>query len=270
MFKTGLPFSFSFKMKAGLLLLLVIGPYVKVLAQEKPAIQTWPQIEGIVFDKDTKERVARTNVINASTGTSIYNDLKGAFKISAHSGDVLVFNRADYLPDTVKLTSDANIVVFLKRTAIPLKEVTIYDSLYNPQKRLAATKREYSKAYGPNGNNDMFSAAPGVGAGISIDALWNAFSRSGRNAAHLQEIIQRDYEQDVINYRFNRTFVGFITGLKDKDLTNFMMRYRPGYFLVTNYSDYEFITYIKNNLKRYKRNRRVYQLQPLQPLEPGK
>lgn len=265
MVKSGLKFSFSLRMKMGLCFLLVCTT-LRIFAQDKQDVQQKGNIEGIVFDNDTKERVARTNIVNTRTKVSIYNDLKGSFKIDGQTGDVLIFTRTDYLPDTVKLTSEANIVIYLRRTAIPLREVTIRDSFLNPEQQLLNTKKEYSKAYGPNGNNDMLSSSPGSGAGISIDALYNAFSRSGRNAAHLQQIIQQDYQQNVISYRFNRTFVGYITGLKDKELADFMYKYRPGYYTVTHDTDYEFITYIRNNLKRFMRNKRVY----MQPLVPSK
>ncbi len=256
--RPGQKFSFSFRMKLWLPLLLC-GMFGKALAQEK-------QVEGIVFDKDTKDRVARTNILNIRTSKSFYNDLKGEFKIDAVTGDKLVFTKQDYLPDTVLVKNNSNIAVYLQRTAIPLKEVTIRDSQATPKSRLAATKREYSKAYDPSAFSDPFNVVPGGGAGISIDALYNSISKSGRNAQHLQEIIQGDYEQNVIDYRFNRTFVGNITGLKDQELINFMQRYRPGYYLVTTASEYEFITYVMNNLKRYKRNKRAYGLQPLIPV----
>jgi hypothetical protein len=93
--------------------------------------------------------------------------------------------------------------------------------------------------------------------------LWNAISRSGRNAKHLRERIDQDYHQDVIDYRFNRTLVANITRLKDKKLTDFMQKYRPGYFFVLNATDYEFITSIKTNYKRYIRNPKAYMLAPL-------
>ena len=130
--------------------------------------------------------------------------------------------------------------------------------------RLMATRKEYSKAYGSNAYNDPFSVGQGGGgAGISIDALWNSLSRSGRNAKHLQGIIQSDYLQNVIDFRFNRSSVGNITKLKDQELTDFMRRYRPGYYTVTNATEYEFISYIRTNLRRYVRNKRAYSQQPL-------
>lgn len=248
-------FSFNVGMKFWLLL-FICGSYVKVFAQEG-------QVEGLIFDKDTKDRVAHVNIINTRTGKSSYNDLKGEFKVDAQQGDKLVFIKQDYLPDTILIKSPANIAVYLQRFAIPLREVTIRDSLATPQSRLAATKREYNKIYGSSAYSDLLSVSPGGGAGISIDALYNSFSRSGRNAEHLRGLIQGDFEQNVIDYRFNRTYVGNVTGLKDKELTEFMLRYRPGYYMVTTASEYDFITYIRNNLRRYKRSKRALAIPPL-------
>ncbi|MEO6849965.1 MAG: hypothetical protein ABI203_01310, partial [Mucilaginibacter sp.] len=241
------------------------GSFLKSFSQETPSHPKDGQIAGIVFDNDTKGRIARTNILNINTGKSFYNDLTGQFKIDARPGDKLIFNKEDYFPDTVLVKTSASIAVYLRRHAIPLMEVTIRDSLATPLRRLAATRREFSKAYGSNAYSDPFGISPGGGAGVSIDALWNSLSRSGRNAQHLQDLIQGDYEQNVIDYRFNRSYVGNITGLKEKDLTSFMVRYRPGYYMVTNSSDYEFITYIMNSLRRYKRNKRAYLLPALVP-----
>ncbi len=248
--------SFDFRMRWWLLLLLC-GLTFRCLAQESS------QIEGVVFDKDTKERIARTNIINNTTGKSFYNNLKGEFKINAKPGDQLIFMRQDYFTDTLTVHSNDNLVVSLRRVAIPLKEVTIHDSLATPQQKLLATQKAFRKIYGSSAYSDLLSTSPGSGAGISIDAIWNSISRSGRNAQHLQGVIQQDYEQSVIDYRFNRTYVGSITKLKDKELTDFMIRYRPGYYTVTTATDYEFITYIRNNLRRYLRNKKLYSQPPL-------
>lgn len=254
--------SFIFIMRLWLLLLFC-GLYFRSLAQDKPGRPQDVQVEGVVFDKDTKDRVARTNIINTTTGKSFYNNLKGEFKIDARSGDKLIFIREDYLNDTLIVKGNANMAVSLQRLAIPLREVTIHDSLATPFQRYLATRKEFSKAYGSNAYGDILSTSPGVGAGISIDAIWNSISRSGRNAKHLQGIIQGDYQQNVIDFRFNRNYVGNVTKLKDQELTDFMIRYRPGYYTVTNASEYEFITYIRNNLRRYLRNKKAFALPPL-------
>lgn len=221
-------------------------------------------VAGIVFDKENKDRIASVNVRNITAGLSIYNNLKGEFKISAKVGDMLIFSRQEYHSDTIKVQSNAPLAIYMARMAIQLSEVTVKDTMPNPDQRLEATKLSYSKIYGSLAYDDFLSSSPGGGAGLSIDALWNAFSRSGRNAAHLRETIQNDYMQNVIDYRFNRTFVGNITGLKDDRLTAFMFRYRPGFYTTKTASDYEFISMIRNNLRRFLRNSRTYSQQPLQ------
>jgi hypothetical protein len=247
---------FGATMKLWMLLLCFVLPAVNVFAQQKT-------VDGIVFDKDSKDRIAKVNVQNTTTGKSVYNTFKGEFKIEAQPGDVLVFTKFDHHPDTLKLQSSTSLAVYMKRSAIQLQEVIVRDTLLNPQKRLAATKNDYTKIFGPLNSQDLLSFGPG-GAGLSIDAIYNALSRSGRNAAHLRETIEKDYQQNVIDYRFNRTYVGAITNLKDQQLTDFMLRYRPGYYLVKTASDYEFISSIKTNLTRFLRyKKRPYSLTPL-------
>ena len=242
------------------LLLVICCRFGQAFGQEKSA-----QVEGIVFDKDTRERVARTSIFNTRDGKLWYNNLKAEFKIDAQPGDKLIFNKEDYLPDTIIIKSGLNIMVYLQRTAIPLRGVTIKDSLHTPLQRLLATRKEFSKAYGSSAYNSPFSTIPGGGAGLNLDAIYNALSKSGRDAAHLQELIQQDYEQNVIDYRFNKSFVASVTKLKEPDLTSFMLKYRPSYYRVNSDTEYEFITYIRTSLKRYLRNKRANSVQPLKP-----
>lgn len=242
-------------MRFGLFLCLLLTGF-GCLAQDKPLL-------GIVFDKDNKERVASINVHDVSNHLTVYNNLKGEFVIKASVGDTLIFSRQDYHPDTVKVKNTDALIVYMTRLVIQLKEVTVRDSALTPEQQLEKTKEEYSKVYSPSLDPDFWVTDPYAGIGISIDAIWNSVSREGRNAAALREQIERDYEQNVINYRFSRTFVARITGLKGERLNSFMVRYRPGYYTVKTMTDYEFITMIRADLRRYLRNQRIYTLPPL-------
>jgi hypothetical protein len=224
-------------------------------------------VEGIVFDKGSRERIAKVHIHNKASGETVFNNLKGEFTIAANSGDVLIFSKEGFYNDTLQVKGKASVAVYLKSTGIQLSEVKIRDTLMSPEKKYAATKRDYTVIYGPAANPDFLTTSPYGGAGIGIDALFNALSKKGRNAAHLKEIIERDYKQDVIDYRFNRQFVANVTGLKDEQLTDFMERYRPGYYMVTTASDYEFIRYIRSSLKRYLRNPNNFGLPPLNSKE---
>lgn len=236
--------------------LLFLG---KLHAQEK-------QIQGIVFDKSTKERIARVFVSNVRSKANIYNNIKGEFTINVRLNDLLVFTKTGYFNDTIKVTSLQSLPVYLKRSSIVLREVTIKDTVLNAEKQLEANKHEFNKIYGSIANKDLLSVGSN-GAGIGIDAIYNMLSRSGRNASKLREIIDRDYKAKVVDERFNPIVVGAVTGLKGNQLTNFMYRYRPDYYLVLLYNDYDFISYIKSCYNRFRRNPSAYFLPPLQPIK---
>jgi hypothetical protein len=219
------------------------------------------QVDGIVFDKETQERIAKVSILNQGTNENIYDNLKAEFKIKAKPGDVLIFSKTGYLNDTLKIGNETSIVVYLKRTSIQLKEVSIND-IVNPEKRYEATRREFSSIYGTSANHDLLNIGNG-GAGLSIDGLYNMLSFKGRNATRLRATIERDYHENVIDARFNKKFVNSITGLEEPALSDFLFKYRPSYYAVTHYSDYEFIKYTMNSFVRYKRNPYAYALPSL-------
>lgn len=233
-----------------------------VCAQEK-------QIQGIVFDQSTKERIARVFVTNTRSKTGIYNNLKAEFTVAVRLNDVLIFTKTGYFNDTVKVTALQTLPVYLKRSSIVLREVTIRDSALNAEKQRDANKKEFSQAYGALANKELLTVGSN-GAGIGIDAIYNMLSRRGRNATKLREIIDRDYKAKVIDNRFNPIIVGAITGLKGDQLNGFMYRYRPDYNLVVMLNDYDFISYIKSSYNRFKRNPSNYFLAPLQPSDQVK
>jgi len=253
--------SFEAAMKFGLLMLLLTCCTV-VFAQEKT-------VDGIVFDKATGERIAEVNVENTRTGKSGYNNLQAEYHIDAHIGDMLIFTKQNYFSDTIKVKDYNSLAVYLRRSAIQLQQVNVEAGPITPEQQLAATKRDYTKIYGLLGDKDLLSLSPGDGVGLSIDALYNMFSREGRNAGKLRETIQNDYYQNVIDYRFNRALVGRITGLKDQPLTEFMQRYRPGYYFVIAASEYDFAASIKANYRRYLRRPKTYFKLPPLVTPPG-
>lgn len=231
------------------------------------------QAEGVVYDKDTKNRIAHIQITNLRTKDIYYNNLKGEFNIPVKAGDKLLFSTSYYRSDTLTFTGQKVLLVYLKRISIPLPLVTVYDSLNNPKRRLEIIKKEYSRIYGAISNRDMINIPQaGAGAaGLSIDALYNSLSRSGRNAKKLQGIIERDYREQVVSYRYNRSLVGSATGLTGDKLADFMQKYRPGYNFVVVASDYELLSYILGSYRRYKRNPNAYALPPLiEPADTGR
>ncbi|MGV8877930.1 MAG: hypothetical protein ACOH2A_02740 [Sphingobacteriaceae bacterium] len=246
--------------KSWMFFFLITGMFLQhTLAQEK-------RVQGIIFDLDSKERIAKVYLYNLRSNQGIYNNLKAEFTIPVQVNDSIIISKPGYRNDTVKVANQSALIIYLKRTSIVLREVSIRDSMLNPEKRLKNTKDQFAKIYGALSNRDLLSMGNGQsGAGLSIDALYNIFSRQGKNARKLEKIIDRDYREHIIDYKFNRNFVASITGLTDPALSDFLFKYRPGYYFVMKVSDYDLIAYVRSSFIRFQSNPEAYSLQPLSP-----
>lgn len=210
-------------------------------------------MDGIVFDKYSKARLNRVNIYNPRLQQAVYNNTKAEFSIKAKKGDLIISSLEGYKTDTFVVANQTSIIVFLKRLAIPLAQVTVRDTVLSAKAKYENTKKQFYTMYRLGNNNDVFSIGPN-GAGISIDALWSTFSSEGRNARHLMEIMERDYQNQVIDQRFNAKVVQRETGLAGEQLLRFLISYRPSYFFAVRASEYELLCYIKTAHNRFKTN----------------
>jgi hypothetical protein len=231
-----------------LLTILLFGG--KLIAQEKT-------VQGIVFDRDSKQRLSRVYIYNTNTSKGFYNNNKGEFTTLASPGDILIAALQGYGVDTVSVGNQNTLLFYLKRSSIQLREVRIQDSLKNPKDKLKETKKEYKGAYSKGDVGEVFSTgSPNstAGAGLSINTIYSLLSKEGKNARQLQKIIERDYRQAMIAYRYNPGLVSDVTGLKGERLTDFMQQYQPGYNFVIEANDYQLISFIKTSYRTYLQN----------------
>lgn len=239
----------------GLLTFLCLNAF----AQEKT-------MEGIVFDKYSKTRLNRVNIYNPRLQQAVYNNTKAEFSINAKKGDILIAALAGYKTDTVVITSQTSIVIFLKRFAIPLQQVTVKDTVLSAKAKYEKTRKEFYNMYRLGNDDDVLSIGP-TGVGLSIDAIWSAISREGRNARKLEEIMQRDYQNLVIDQRFTAKIVTQQTGLTGEKLLRFLLTYRPTYYFVQTANQYEFLKYIKLAHKKFKTNPYYVDFSLLKPIK---
>lgn len=246
------------KILTTILVLLFIGTTF-LSAQER---------EGIVFDSYTKQRVPRVYIYNTANDAMKYNNKRGEFAIEAQPGDTLIAIVKGYYSDTLIVKNQPTIVFNLNRSTIWLNEVSIV-AKRSPQEILEERKREYNTAYRNGDPGDLLSVGP-TGAGLSIDALYSLLSRRGKNARFLQELIQREYENNVIDTRFTQITVKRLTNLSGVALEDFMHQYRPSYHFIMQANDYELGKYIQSSYNLYRKNPSAYRLQSLPKVEPDK
>jgi hypothetical protein len=177
-------------------------------------------------------------------------------------GDTLFAALQGYGVDTVIYKGNSSIYFQLKSLAIQLREVAITGSSITPRERYDKTLREYRYATELGSSKDLLNLSS-RGVGLGIDAIYNLLSRRGRNARHLQAILERDYKQEIIDYRFNANFVSKALRISGFELQDYMQQYRPSYEFVLAASDYEFIVLVRNNFASYRRNPKALRLQQL-------
>lgn len=223
-------------------------------------------IQGIVFDKDSKQRLTRVYIYNTRTGEGFYNTTKGEFKTTARPGDVLVAALQGYGVDTISIKSESTVLFYLRRNSIQLEEVVVRDSLKTPAEQLKQAQEEYSTIYSKGAVKDVITTGGsngGGGAGLSITALYSLLSKEGKNARMLQKIIERDYRDAMIDYRFTNNLINKVTGLSGASLLDFKQQYKPGYYFILEANDYELIQFIQKSYQRYLENPSAYRLGPL-------
>lgn len=207
-------------------------------------------VEGMVLDFDSKQRVGRTLIINKTTGANIYNNSKGEFSLAIKPRDVIIAQKDNYISDTLIYEGAKVLIISLKRATIMIDPVTIIGRK-SPEEILAKRREDYNKAYRLADPGDYVSVGQN-GAGLSIGAVYNYFSKEGRNARRLTKYFQSEYEDNVVDVTFNRELVRGVVALEGEALENFMIRYRPTYAFVSRATRYELISYIKSKYEYFK------------------
>ncbi|RZK82091.1 MAG: hypothetical protein EOO92_03075 [Pedobacter sp.] len=237
--------------------IFLIFSFISVLAYGQDGV-----VKGFVIDKDSKLRLAKVYIYNSAKDEGIYNTSKGEFSINAMPGDTIFAVLQGYAVDTVLITQQRSVLFQLKSLGINLQEVSITGKKLTPKEQYEKKLKEFKYKLDRGSGKDILSIGPS-GAGLGIDAIYNLLSRNGKNARHLQKILERDYRESIIDYRFRPEYVKTMLQLSDEETIDFMEQYRPTYDFVLTASDYAFVVFLRNSFASYKRNPEAFRLPPL-------
>ncbi|RZL44793.1 MAG: hypothetical protein EOP00_19020 [Pedobacter sp.] len=241
-----------------LLVCIIFFNITNAIAQQK-------SVPGFVVDKETKLRLAKVYIYNSSVDEGFYNNTKGEFVANIKLGDTLFAALSGHAMDTVVYRGQSAIVFQLRSMGIRLREVNIYGKAKTPQELYKSRIEEYKYKLDRGSSKDLLNLGE-RGVGIGIDAIYNLLSRDGKNARQLQKILEKDYKEQVIDYRFRPDYVMGLVDIKEENLQDFMTQYRPTYNFVLSASEYAFIQFVKNSYASYKRNPAMFRLPTLPKL----
>lgn len=208
------------------------------------------QLEGIVLDRDSKDRLGEVLIYNLTSKKKVFNNHRGEFRIQVDDADTLVFLKYGFFSDTLSVSGKDVLIHSMLRDYTQIEPVDVY-ARKSPEDVLEQAKKDYDKAYKLADPGSLLSVGP-TGAGLSIGALYSLISKEARNAKRFTEYMNTVYQENVIDSKFTPDLVQSLVGLQGQQLHNFMVRFRPSYEFVMRASHYELTEYIKSKYDLFK------------------
>jgi hypothetical protein len=201
-------------------------------------------VYGKVIDSGTKKGIVTLNVLNKRSNQVVATNETGDFYIRAMAGDSIIitsfgYNRKGILWDG----KERNPVFEVKLQPFMLQELVVKDKklselhkeiqdfLANPNDSKAIRNEILKSMLNTN------TSQPGIG--ISIDALYDMFSKEGKMNRKLADMQFQDAKSFYADLKYNKQVVAQITHLNDEDLDDFMVFCKPTQDFILNATDYE-------------------------------
>ena len=211
-------------------------------------------------------RTLRVNQAEIVQLASVYNLNSGMRKISNRSGyfampmlatDTIIITSIGYDSAVVigsTLTFEHNtdtILVLLKPKNVSLKEVKILSS--NPKRdSLARAAAEYLKNDPLMNDYSRILDRPKGSVMSPLTAIYQQFSKEGRDAAHFEEFMAYMEEQKRGDRIYNRALVLRATTILPIQVDEFMLFCKPGKAFILSASQYDLIKAIQTCERNFK------------------
>lgn len=174
-------------------------------------------VTGQVLEHGAAKGVAGASVINMKTQVGTIADQDGQFLIKASLGDTLVVRSIGFRPTKYSVREQAldkqKVLLYLEEDSVHLKEVeiialpTLEQLKRNYGNKQPARENSRNPAYIP-----PLEAPPKTGqisAGSPISAMYNLFSREGKQLLKLEELRQKQAEEAAqkVRDKYNSFFI---------------------------------------------------------------
>ncbi len=226
-------------------------------------------IIGKIEDFETKKAITAARIYNFKAKAGATSNERGAFFIWAMPGDSCSITAKGYNSRTFicrKITKDTTFSLINDPTY-----VTTLDEVIVQGKKTDQMKREIKELFEEDLKTGKFNAGslisggsstPGqMGAGISIGAIYDYFSTSGKDHRKADYLTQQSRFKFYADWRLNRKLVTKLTGLTGIDLEDFMKYLKLDTDYILKASDYELNESIINAYQSFK-TRNDYYVKP--------
>ena len=214
---------------------------------------------GKAIDKATGKPIVSATVLNKNTKQLTKTSDNGNFLVRATKGDSIKISSIGYKMAAIAWDgTNTEPTIEMRQDAIALPEIVIRDRRMEQVKKqideLMATPEASNKLKWKDISNliNTNTSAPGT-IGISIDGLYELFSKEGKSRRKLAAMKQEDLRKLLVEYRYNAEYISFVTKLKGQELKNFMKFCNlPENFVLTA-SDYDLTLEVYRCLDEFQR-----------------
>ena len=214
---------------------------------------------GKAIDKVTGKPIPSATVVNKTTKQITKTSDNGNFLVRASKGDSIKISSIGYKNAGIAWDGvNMEPVIEMRQDAIALREVVVRDKRLEQIKKqideLLATPEASTKLKWKDISNliNTNTSTPGT-IGISIDGLYELFSKEGKSRRKLAAMKQEDLRKLLVEYRYNTEYISFVTKLKGQELKNFMKFCNlPENFVLTA-NDYDLTFEVYRCLEEFQR-----------------
>jgi hypothetical protein len=220
-------------------------------------------VYGRIIDSTRHEGINGLIIQNKTSGQMVNSNNTGDFYIRAVAGDSLIVMDIGYeRAGTIYDGQNRYPVIETKTQPIMLREVVITekrwgelqneinDFLNNPQNAGAIRK----EILGNLVNSSTENSTPAV-VGISIDGLYELWSKQGKLNRKVADLKYNDIKEFYVGLKYNRKTILQITKLDEHEIEDFMAYCKPNEDFILRATDYELTNKILACLKEYRTSR---------------
>lgn len=231
-------------------------------------------VAGYVFEESTGDPLSYVNIYVKKSRSGTITDTSGYFIIKTGINDTLIFSSLGYDKKYVIISdsaanNDKPLIIFLDTRIYELRSVEIialrrYKQLEYEITNMKLPNDEYTNAI----DNFPFrpvdidyytqDATPKTGLGIvfsPITALYDAFSKEGKEKQKLAEIQKKDYLNTLIEEKISSSIIIKITGMSQQETNIFLewCNFSPDFIL--KLTEYDLVSVIVYKHKQYVNSR---------------
>jgi len=202
------------------------------------------KVNGVVFDKETRQRIALAEIRNKRNKFSVGSNDIGLFTISAKVGDTLLIMKRAFNDQEVVVKSGSDLIIYLNR-GISLNTVEIKGE--SKKQTMDAIKQDFKN------KGSFYAGKPSFLSFLftPLTAIYELVGRTPKNARRFSRYYATEMQQTHIDAFFNKSIISSNTGLTGKALDNFMINYRPDFEQSKNWNTYDGLRWIKESYKKY-------------------